>query len=167
VSNQRQKDPALLINRRAGRGRGLTVLPRDDAFIVPAPPAGLRAAGRRAWRDFWTADVSAAVDIAADREDLEDWIKAIDERAKLRVTADKAPLVRGSHGQFMLNPLFRRLTTLDDKIQRYSDRFGMNPAARFRLQFTVSEAGKSANELLRMLTDSAVELPEVVSLDDL
>lgn len=163
----RQKDPALLANRRAGRGRGLTVLAREEAFIAPAPPPGLLAAGKNAWEDFWRSDVSAAVDISADRVDLEHWARCIDQRERFRKIADKAPLIKGSHGQLMLNPLHRRIRDLGDEIQRLSDRFGMNPAARFRLQFTVSEAGKSANELLKMLTESSVDMPDVIDLDDL
>jgi hypothetical protein len=38
----------------------------------------------------------------------------------------------------------------------------MNPMARWRLQFTVSEAGKSANDLLKLLSE---DVPEVIDLD--
>lgn len=167
MANVRQKDPALLANRRGGRGRGLTVLARDDAFIAPAAPTGLNAAGKKAWNEFWGSDVSAAVDLSADRSDLEHWARCIDERARIWPIIRKAPLVKGSHGQLMLNPLTRRARDLSGEIQRLSDRFGMNPAARFRLQLTVSEAGKSANELLRMLTETSADVPEVIDLDDL
>jgi P27 family predicted phage terminase small subunit len=166
MAGARQKDPALLANRRGGRGRGLTVLARDDAFIAPAPPSGLNAPGKKAWDEFWRSEVSAAVDFSADRSDLEHWAQCIDERARIWPIIRKAPLVKGSHGQLMLNPLTRRARDLSDEIQRLSDRFGMNPAARFRLQLTVSEAGKSANELLRMLSE-APDLPDVIDLDDL
>lgn len=166
MAGARQKDPALLANKRGGRGRGLVVLARDDAFIAPAPPSALGAAGKRAWDNFWQSDVSAAVDLSADRPDLEHWARCIDERARIWPIVRKAPLIKGSHNQLMLNPLTRRARDLSDEIQRLSDRFGMNPAARFRLQFTVSEAGKSANELLRMLSESA-DMPDVIDLDEL
>jgi len=72
---------------------------------------------------------------------------------------DKAPLVKGSHGQLMLNPLNRRIRELSEEIAKVSDRFGMNPMARWRLQFTVSEAGKSTEDLLKMLNEG-VEMPD-------
>lgn len=160
----RQKDPSLLVNKRAGRGRGLTVLARDAAFIAPSAPGGLGAVGKRAWEAFWQSDVSSAVDINADRVDLENWVKAVDQRERFRRIVDKAPLVKASHGGLMLNPLNRRIRELSDEIQKVSDRFGMNPMARWRLQFTVSEAGKSVNDLLRMINDGA-DVPEVIDLD--
>ena len=164
MAGARQKDPALLANKRGGRGRGLVVLARDDAFIAPAPPTGLLAAGKRAWETFWQSDVSSAVDINADRIDLENWARAVDQRERFRKIVDKAPLVKGSHGQLMLNPLNRRIRELSEEIQKVSDRFGMNPMARWRLQFTVSEAGKSVNDLLKMLNEGA-DMPEVIDLD--
>lgn len=162
----RQKDPALLANRRGGRGRGLTVLAREEAFVAPEPPRGLTVSGQRAWRDFWTSEVSAAVDLAADRVDLENWIKAVDQRERFRKIVDKAPLVKDRNGNLHLNPLNRRIRELSEEIGRVSDRFGMNPMARWRLQFTVSEAGKSANDLLKLLSESA-DMPDVIDLDEL
>lgn len=114
------------------------------------------------WESFWRSEVSAAVDIEADREDLEDWARCVDERARFRAAIKKQPLIRGSHGQLKRNPLAIDVKDLSERIQKYSDRFGMNPMARWRLQFTVSEAGKSANDLLKLLSE---DVPEVIDLD--
>lgn len=167
MAGARQKDPSLLANRRGGRGRGLSVVTRDDTFKPPSVPAGISTPGKKAWEAFWRSDVSAAVDIDADSTELNHWVRCVDERERLWVIVKKAPLVKGSHGQLMANPLSRRIRDLTQDIDRISDRFGMNPMARFRLQFTVSEAGKSANELLRMLTESSVDVPDVIDLEDL
>lgn len=167
MAGARQKDPNLLVDRKRGRGRGLSVVARPDDFIAPAPPEGLTAYGLAAWERLWRSDISAAIDIDADWDDLEDWIWSIEERQRLRAILRKQRLVEGSHGQLKRNPLAIDLKDLDEKLRYYSDRFGKNPAARFRLQFTVSEAGKSANELLRMLTESSVDMPDVIDLDDL
>ena len=162
----RQKDPALLTKRTGGRGRGMTVLARPDAFIAPSPPEDLSKPGLRVWESFWRSEVSAAVDIDADREDLEDWARCVDERARYRAAVKAHPLIEGSHGQMRRNPLTIDVKDLSERIQKYSDRFGMNPMARWRLQFTVSEAGKSANDLMKLLSESA-EMPDVIDLDDL
>ena len=165
MAGARQKDPALLVNKRGGRGRGLTVLARDAAFVAPAPPEDLGAVGAVAWEAFWQSEVSAAVDINADRVDLENWARAVEQRERFRKLVDRTPLVKGSHGQLMLNPLNRRIRELSEEIQKVSDRFGMNPMARWRLQFTVSEAGKSANDLLDMLS-RGVDMPDIIDLDE-
>lgn len=167
MANARQKDPALLANRRGGRGRGLEVVARGPEFIAPKPPPGMRAMGRAAWQAFWQSDVSAAVDMNADGVELAHWARCVDERDHLWRIVQKAPLIKGSHGQLMTNPLVRRIRELTADIDRVSDRFGMSPLSRFRLQFTVSEAGKSANELLRMLSESASDLGDVIDMDEL
>ena len=43
----------------------------------------------------------------------------------------------------------------------------MNPMSRWRLQFTVSEAGKSTADLLKLLTGFDANQPDVIDLDDL
>jgi phage terminase small subunit len=72
----------------------------------------------------------------------------VDGREPLRAVVENMPPARWGHGQLMANPLSRRIRDLTQEIDRISDRFGMNPMARWRLQFTVSEAGKSAAGLL-------------------
>lgn len=162
----RQKDPSLLADRRKSRGRGMSVLARPDAFIAPTPPEDLGKQGLAVWAAFWRSEVSAAVDIEADREDLEDWARCVDERARYRAAIKAHPLIEGSHGQMRRNPLAIDVKDLSERIQKYSDRFGMNPMARWRLQFTVSEAGKSANDLLKLLSESA-DMADVIDLDEL
>lgn len=166
MAGQRQKPNDLLVNKRGGRAKALTVIKRDDRFVAPAPPPGLRAYGKAVWADFWTSDVSGAVNMAAHGEDLAWWIRCVDERQHLWDILKAAPLVKGSHGQLMQNPLVRSIRELTHDIQVASDRFGMTPLAQFRMQFTVSEAGKSANELLRMLSEG-LPSDEVIDLDDL
>lgn len=142
----------------------MTVLARPDAFIAPEPPKDLGTVGKNAWAWFWQAEVSAAVDINADRVDLENWARAVDQRERFRKIVDKTPLIKDRNGSLRLNPLNRRIRELSEEIGRVSDRFGMNPMARWRLQFTVSEAGKSANDLLKLLSE---EMPDVIDLDDM
>ena len=40
----------------------------------------------------------------------------------------------------------------------------MNPMSRWRLQFTVSEAGKSAADLLKLRTEFDPDQPDVIDL---
>lgn len=82
MSRVRRKPPALLSNKRSGRGRGLTVK-ASQSRRVPSAPSGLRAHSRRIWRGFWKSPVSEAVDYDADYEALRYWIYAVDEREPL------------------------------------------------------------------------------------
>ena len=85
--------------------------------------------------------MSRAVDPEADYEALRHWILAVDEREKLSEMGVAQPLMPGARHsaatpQFILNPLFRRISELTDEIRRTEDAFGMNPLSRFRLQLT-------------------------------
>ena len=57
----------------------------------------------------------------------------------------RVPLVKGSHEQLMLNPLFRRLRDLNREISRAEEHFGMTPLARLRLGVTFLRE-QAANE---------------------
>lgn len=167
MAGQRQKPADQLINKRGGRAKALKVVPRDSAFVAPKAPAGLREYGKRVWDAFWASDVSGAVDVNAHGEDLAHWIRCVDEREHLWKILRQAPLVKGSHGQLMQNPLIRSIRELTHDIEWASDRFGMTPLAQFRMQFTVSEAGKSAAELLKMLMDDAPDDSDIIDVDAL
>lgn len=168
MAGQRQKVPALLANDRGGRGRGLTVVARGER-PVPRPPAGLGTYARKAWREFFSDWVSDAVVMSADGERLRWWIHCVDERQKLEATLAKAPLVKGSHGQLMLNPLQRRVDRLTRDIERAEEAFGMTALSRFRLQLTATEARRSARDLRRELMQGAEqgEAMEIIDLDAL
>lgn len=148
MAGVRQKPPGLLAYQRGGRGRSLTVVARAERKPPPTPK-GMSPHARKVWRDFFTDWVSDAVNYAADGERLRWWIHCVDEREKLEVIVVNAPLVKGSHGQLMLNPLHRRIDRLTRDIERAEEAFGMTPLSRFRLQLTATEAKRSANDLRR------------------
>ncbi len=167
MAGQRQKPADQLINKRGGRAKALTVRKRDPAFIAPSPPSGLRAYGKARWEQFWQSDNAMAVDVNAHAEDLARWIKCVDERERLWEILKKAPVIKGSHGQLIRNPLSLQIRDLTSEIAWLSDRFLMNPLAEFRAQFTASEAGKSAAELLKMLMDDGQDDPNIIDVDAL
>lgn len=131
-----------------------------------APPDGLGVAARRIWDRYMTSWVAGAVQADADLDALEQWILNVDEREKARRAIKRNPLVRGSRGNLVANPLYRRLTQLSKEIQQAREHFGMTPLSRWRLQLMASEAGRSQHALKSALrrtsSDGAVT---VIDLD--
>lgn len=166
MANQRQKDPALLVNRRGGRGRQWQIAPLAEG-MVPEPPAGIGAAARRVWDRYMRSWVAGAVQADADLDALEQWILNVDEREKTRVAIRREPLVPGSRGNLVPNPLYKRITQLNREIQQAREHFGMTPLSRWRLQLMASEAGRSQHALTRALrhTENAEGTPTVIDLD--
>lgn len=155
MAGQRQKPTELLTNQRGGRDKKLTVIRalKGDRAKPPSPPVGLSEYAAAVWGDFWRSDVALAVDMLSERDNIEHWIRCVDERNRLWDIVRKTPLVKGSHGQLMVNPLQRRIRELTTDIDRASAVFGLGPLWKFRLQLTVSEASRSANDLLRELAE--------------
>lgn len=111
-----------------------------------------RKRARDYWRQYWQSPVSAAVDLGADAEALRRWMEAIDEVDRLLPVCQASPLMKGSMGQLVLNPLFRRLAELNRIIEGMEDRFGVTPRSRFRLQLTYTAASEG-EERLRALRE--------------
>lgn len=164
MAAQRQKSPTLLVNTRGNRGRSFEVVARPER-TVPRPPVKLGAYARKVWREFFENWVADAVQWHSHRVRLEFWIRCVDERERLWPMVVAAPLVKGSHGQLMVNPLQRRIRELTRDIERAEEAYGMTPLATWRMQLTATEAQRSANDLRRELLQ-VVEEPELRAVDE-
>lgn len=170
MAGQRQKNTDLLINQRGGRVKELTVV-IPEARRVPKCPLPVGPHARAVWRKFFRSHVSLAVDLDADWPALRRWIYCVDQVEKFVEIADARPTVFGSQGQSVLNPLYMQIERLNKERYRIQERFGMDPMSRFRLQFTATEAKRSANdlrrELLRPVDPRVVSgpSPEIIDLD--
>ncbi|GAB4333616.1 MAG: hypothetical protein Kow0010_20190 [Dehalococcoidia bacterium] len=145
MAGKRQKPPSELVYRRGGRVKPLA--PVTPAHVTPPAPDGLGEHAVAVWSAFWASRVSGAVDLLADGEALRHWILCVDEREKLRAATLRAPLVKGSHEQLMLNPLFRRMRELNREIARAEEHFGMTPLARMRLGVTYLQEQAAKEDL--------------------
>jgi hypothetical protein len=100
---------------------------------VPTAPEGLGPHAKAAWERFWCSPISQIVDLKAHGEALRHWVRCLDAREALWSMWRTRPLIKGSHGQFMTNPLWRQIRDLDDEIAHAEEVFGMNPLAQMRL----------------------------------
>lgn len=158
MANVRHKPPELLQNARGGRVRSLTVVSQDGRR-VPACPKGVAPLTRKVWRSFWSSRPAQAVE-ECDYEQLRWWILCVDERERLREMVTASPLVKGSTGTLMLNPLARRVRELTAVIDRTADQFGMTPYSRFKLNLTYAEAHLKLDDLRRQLGQSSETRPQ-------
>lgn len=145
MAGKRQKPPGELVYRRGGRVKPLVSV--APAQLAPPLPDGLGGHTAAIWAAFWASRVSGAVDLEADSEALRHWILSVDEREKLRAATVRAPLVKGSHEQLMLNPLLRRIRDLNREIARAEEHFGMTPLARLRLGVTFLQEQAAKEDL--------------------
>ena len=107
------------------------------------------------WNNFWTSDLSSAIDIKSDLPVIQRLASLMDERERIFKQAKKDRLVVGSQGQVVLNPLYNALLKLDAEIRNLEDRIGLNPKARVSLGIQIGQAKKTLSDL-----NSELELEE-------
>lgn len=100
---------------RTKKPAGATVDARNGRRVEVATPgaAGPPAINRRAlltrsrdmWDSYW-ADGAAVTQTAADEMFARIWIEGYDDYLRKKAEADKQPMVKGSMGQQVANPLY-------------------------------------------------------------
>ena len=165
MAGKRQKHPDMLAFRRGGRGQALTVLDEAAARPLPRAPEGIGEYARRAWKRYWGSPVSQIVDMDAHGETLRYWARCLDARQKLWGLWRDRPLVKGSHNQVMVNPVWRQIRDLSDEIHRIEEAFGMTPLAQMRLGITFLHQRSLRQRMLDQL--DARPHSEVIDLDAL
>lgn len=141
MAGQRQKPVDSLAFRRGGRGGQAINLTKlaGHASEVPLPPKGITRTARESWKAFWRSDVAALVNLDADLTALRRWVECLSEREHVCAELAKKPVVEGSMGQDVLNPLASYMQKLTAEIARYEDRFGMTPKSRMQLGVTFKQ----------------------------
>ena len=64
---------------------------------------------------------------------LQRWAHCLSERERFSELIESSPLVKGSTGQPVNNPLVGQVAKLTREIAHYEEHFGMTPLARMRL----------------------------------
>ncbi len=146
MAGKRQRSSDQLVDRRPQRARPLTVVASIDAFPPEAPP-DIADEAVLIWNEFWSSPLAGAVTWSAHREALEHWIRCVSQRHKLWEAWTKQPLIRGSHEQWMTNPLYRQIRSLNEEIHRAEEQFGMTPLAQLRLGVTFLQERSLASNL--------------------
>lgn len=176
--NKRQKSIDQLQDRRPERTRSVGMLApvTDAARIVPRTPPNLQPQAQRRWRSYWASAIAQIVDRQSDAEALHRWIHAVSERERLQPQADAEPLVSGSMGQQVANPLYGVINSLSREIERLEDHLGMTPLARLRLGLVQTQQALGVADLRERLDrrgavrpddDGAIEADVVINLDEL
>lgn len=96
-----------------------------------APPRGLSKPAKDAWTDFWD-DRPALLVTPAAKVVLLRWVDALDRYLRTIAEADNAPLVEGSQGQEVINPLYKiaeQAMTVVERCEKQLGIGGLNAAS--------------------------------------
>lgn len=100
-----KKTAGTAVDRRNGQ-RLVDVGPAPDGVQKVDPPDHICESARAAWDDFW-ADRPALLLTPSSRVVLLRWVDALDRYLRTSAEADQQPLVEGSQGQLVVNPLYK------------------------------------------------------------
>jgi phage terminase small subunit len=99
----------------------------------PPAPDGISPELVETWAEYWGSPLARATDDYTKRAAVTRLWQMYDLRDKHYEAYRTAPLVEGSQGQLVLNPMGRQLQTLESQILQLEDRLGLNPKAQIAL----------------------------------
>ncbi len=165
MAGKRQKSPAALQGHRSVAPlkelSGGAAVPREQ---LPAPPEGLDPAAVDYWYGYLGSVVGrSVVNLDTDGPALRRWAACVSQRLKLQPQLDATPLVKGSMGQKVVNPINTLIVNLTREIERLEEHFGMTPLARMRLGIAIGEAADSLAGLTDTLFGDGGAPPDGIS----
>jgi P27 family predicted phage terminase small subunit len=141
----RTKKPAgTTVDKRNGRQVDLVLA--ATSIVRPDLPADLCAEAVEQWDAFW-ADSASSVQTSADRGVLLRWIDAINRYLRTIGEADQQPLVEGSTGQLVENPLYKIADRALGTIERCEKQLGIGALNRAGLGIAVMSGQRSLADM--------------------
>jgi len=119
----------------------------SGAAELPAPPEGIAAGLVASWAEYWSSPLASATDAQSKLNAVTRLWQLYDLRDKHHAAYVAQPLVDGSQGQQVLNPLGRQLNSLESQILALEDRLGLNPKSQLSLGVTWAEGQKQLRDL--------------------
>lgn len=142
----RTKKPAgHAVDRRNGRQAELKVLP-DGQLAKPEMPEHLCVEAVTQWDAYWDS-AAAGVQTPADRGVVLRWVDAVDRYLRTLGEADQRPLVEGSTGQLVENPLYKIAAAALATIERCEKQLGIGALNRAGLGIAVINEQRSLAEM--------------------
>lgn len=114
--------------------------PREDLQLIdvgnveiPEFPEGVNEDLRESWEEYWRSPLAQATDTTNKLKVVTRLWQLYDLRDKHYLAYRNNPLVKGSTGQPVVNPLGKQMQALDSQILQIEDRIGLNPKAQIHL----------------------------------
>lgn len=123
----------------------LAVAPGDEV-ARPDPPTDLCAEATAQWEAYWES-AAAGIQTPADRGVVLRWIDAVDRYLRTLGQADKRPLVKGSTGQLVENPLYKIAAAALATVERAEKQLGIGALNRAGLGIAVIAEQRSLADM--------------------
>jgi hypothetical protein len=156
-----KKAAGTAVDRRNGRRTEIAAAEQLRKFALPkradGQPWSLET--RKAWAAMWRDPVSSLLSVA-DRPVLLRWAAALHRAERAYELADAEPIVTGSQGQDVGNPLYAVGDAQVAIAQKCEAQLGVGALHRARLGLEFTSAQKSLAELNAMLEEDGADDPD-------
>lgn len=139
------KPAGQAVDRRNGRRADLGVVPTSEV-VKPDPPKNLCPEAVSQWDAYWES-TAASVQTPADRGVVLRWIDAVDRYLRTLGDADKRPIVKGSTGQPIENPLYKIAAVALATVERAEKQLGIGALNRAGLGIAVIAEARSLQDM--------------------
>lgn len=153
-----KKAAGTAVNPRNGRRADLAVV-QGTRFD---PPEGLCDEAIDAWSCYWEDTVSS-VQTPVDKAVILRWIREMDRYLRLSAEADLNPVVRGSQGQPVENPLYATAYKALAVVQACEKQMGMGALNRSALGIAVITERRSLADMNARYNDGDRDRPAITA----
>ena len=106
------------------------VTPLGVELVAPAAGEGWSEATVAEWDAWWASDVARMIDVASEAPIVFRCFDLLDQAARFEEVGRSEPLVEGSTGQMVINPLLKHAQGLRDEARRDEAVLGGGPQPR-------------------------------------
>lgn len=127
------------------------VTPLGVEIEVPPAGEGWSEATVAEWDAWWASDVARMIDVASEAPIVFRCFDLLDQAARFEEVGRSEPLVEGSTGQMVINPLLKHAQGLRDEARRDEAVLGRGPKRRLDLGIKFGDAARSLDDVNRRL----------------
>lgn len=127
------------------------VTPLDAELAVPDPDEGWSEATVAEWRAWWGSEVARLIEPESETPIVRRLFDLLDQAARFEAAGRLEPMVEGSTGQMVINPLLKHAQGLRDEARRDESVLGRGPKRRLDLGIKFGDAARSLDDVNRRL----------------
>ncbi|MEK9723682.1 MAG: hypothetical protein VW405_09400 [Rhodospirillaceae bacterium] len=141
------------------------VTPLDVELAVPDPGPDWSEATVAEWRAWWGSEVARLIEPESETPIVRRLFDLLDQAARFEAAGRLEPMVEGSTGQLVINPLLKHAQGLRDEARRDESVLGRGPKRRLDLGIKFGDAARSLDEINRRLNGGSNSGPSPVPQD--